>query len=148
MSTKKLIIATFIFIFLLAGSGGGVWMVLANFEQISEEGITFKKIHSYVAVDNLAVPMEKGRKYSHYMVLDAKIEISDKKRREEIFAKLPFFKDAALRMLHRNSSLRTDGVPGIDLRAIKERLKEEAVAIYGEKLVVNVLVTKVLLASN
>jgi hypothetical protein len=82
------------------------------------------------------------------MLMDAKIQISDKKKRDKIFSKLPIYKDAALRQLHRVSSKRTDGVPGIDIRAIKDRLKQEAIAIYGEELVVDVLVTKVLMAAN
>lgn len=148
MSTKKIMIFAFGFIFLLLAAGAGVWFVLSDFEKIAEEGITFRKVAGYVDVDGLSVPVSRGRKFTHYMYLDAKIELSDRKKADDVFARLPFFRDVALRELHRTSVVRQDGVPGIDIRAIKERLKARAVEIYGEQLVTQVLVTKLLLAAN
>jgi len=141
-------IAAFAFIFLLLAAGGGVWFVLSDFEQIAEKGITFKKVPGYVDIDGLSVPVSKGRKFTHYMYLDAKIELTDRSKADYVFSKLPFFRDAALRELHRESVIRKDGVPGIDIRAIKERLKAQAIEVYGTRLVTQVLVTKLLLAAN
>ena len=148
MSTKKLMIFTFVFIFLLAGMGAGVWFVLSDFEKIAEEGLTFDKIPSYVALNGLSVPVAKGRKFTHYMYLDAKIELSDRNMADSVFARMPFFRDQALRELHRTPVDRKDGVPGIDIRAIKQRLKARAIEIFGEELVTQVLVTKLLKAAN
>jgi flagellar basal body-associated protein FliL len=145
---QKLLIFTFGLVFLLIAAGGGVWFVLSNFEKIAEEGITFSKVSGYVDVDGLSVPVSKGRKFTHYMYLDAKIELTDRSKTDVIFAKLPFFRDQALRELHRTSVLRQDGVPGIDIRAIKERLKARAVEIYGDKLINQILVTKLVFAAN
>jgi len=148
MSSKKIMIFSFGFIFLLLAMGAGVWFVLNDFEKIAEEGITFEKIPGYVAVNGLSVPVAKGRKFTHYMYLDAKIELTDRNRAESVFARLPFFRDEALRELHRKAVDRVDGVPGIDIRAIKERLRARAIEVYGEKLVTQVLVTKLLRAAN
>ena len=148
MSSKKIMIFAFGLIFLLIAAGGGVWFVLNDFEKIAEEGITFEKIPGYVDVDGLSVPVSKGRKFTHYMYLDAKIQLTDRSKADDVFAKLPFFRDEALRELHRTSVSRKDGVPGIDIRAIKERLKASAVGLYGENLVAQVLVTKLLFAAN
>ncbi len=148
MSSKQIMIVAFGFIFLLLAAGGGVWFVLNDFEEIAEKGITFKKIPGYVDIDGLSVPVASGRRFTHYMYLDAKIELTDRSKADEVFSRLPFFRDKALRELHRKSVIRTDGIPGIDIRAIKERLKLMAIEIYGEKLVSQVLVTKLLQAAN
>ncbi len=148
MSSKKIVIFAFGFIFFLGLLGAGVWFVLSDFETIAEEGITFKKVHTFVSIDNLSIPVRKGRRFSHYMVADVKIEISDKNKRDNVLANMSFFRDAALRDLHRETNNRTDGVPGIDIRFIKERMTKIAVEQLGEELVIKVYVTKLLKAAT
>ena len=46
-----------VFILLLAGAGAAIFLVLGNFEQLSEEGITFEKVPGYVALDGVSVPV-------------------------------------------------------------------------------------------
>jgi len=148
LSSKKIIIIAFVFIFLLAGAGASVFLVLGNFEQLSEEGITFTKVPGYVALDGVSVPVSRNRQFSHYMYMDAKIVLKDRADSDRVFAELPFFRDKVFRELHSKKVMRDDGVPGIDIRAIKERLHEQAVELYGNDIVDGVLVTKMILSSN
>jgi hypothetical protein len=57
LSSKKIIIVAVVFILLLAGAGAAIFLVLGNFEQLSEEGITFEKVPGYVALDGVSVPV-------------------------------------------------------------------------------------------
>ena len=141
-------IVAFAFIFLLAAAGGSVFLVLGNFEQLSEEGITFEKVPGYVAVDGVSVPIARNRQFSHYMYMDAKIVLADRSDADIVFADLPFYRDRVLRQLHTGDLIREDGVPGVDIRAIKERLFVSAKELYGEEMITGVLVTKLILSSN
>ena len=143
MSTKKIIIATFVF-----AAGASVFLVLGNFEQLSEEGITFKKVPGYVSLDGINVPVSKNRQFSHYMYMDAKIVLNDRSDSDVIQSKLPFFRDKILKELHKGNLLRDDGVPGLDIRMIKEKMFKDAVDMYGPEIVVGILVTKLILSSN
>ena len=125
-----------------------IFFVLGNFEQLSEEGITFKKVPGYVAVDGVSVPVSRNRRFSHYMYMDAKIVLKDRSDADRVFAQLPFYRDKVLRVLHSDKVTREDGVPGIDIRAIKERLHKQASELYGNDIVDGVLVTKMILSSN
>ena len=148
MSTKKIMIAAFVFIFLLAGAGGSIFLVLGNFEQLSEEGITFEKVPGYVALDGVSLPVSRNRQFSHYMFMDAKIVLKDRSDSDLVFAELPFFRDKVFRALHKENVNREDGVPGIDIRAIKDSMFKVAIELYGDKIVDGVLVTKLILSSN
>jgi hypothetical protein len=82
------------------------------------------------------------------MFMDAKIVLKDRSNSDLVFAQLPFFRDMVLRELHRSKVAREDGVPGVDIRAIKERLLKGAIELYGPEVVDGVLVTKLILSSN
>ena len=148
MSSKKIIIAAFVFIFLLAAAGGTIFLELGNFEQLSEEGLTFEKVPGYVAVDGVSLPIARNRKFSHYMFMDAKIVLKDRSDSDMVFAELPFYRDMIMKKLHKEKVGREDGVPGIDIRAVKEHMYKTAIELYGETVVDGVLVTKMILSSN
>jgi hypothetical protein len=141
-------IVAFVFIFLLAGAGGTIFIVLGNFEQLSEEGITFEKVPGYVALDGVSLPVARNRQFSHYMFMDAKIVLKDRSDADIVFAEMPFFRDRVLRDLHLKRVDRDDGVPGVDIRAVKERMSAIAIELFGEEVVDGVLVTKLILSSN
>ena len=148
MNSKKIVIATFIFIFLLIAAGGSIFLVLGNFEQLADEGITFELVPGYVAVDGINLPVARNRKFSHYMFMDAKIVLKDRSDSDMVFSELPFYRDMILRKLHKEKVGREDGVPGIDIRAVKEHMFNSAIELYGAKVVESVLVTKLILSSN
>ena len=148
MSSKKIIIATVVFILLLVGAGGSIFLVLGNFDELAEEGITFEKVPGYVALDGINVPMIKNRQFSHYMYMDAKIVLKDRSDADMVFNEMSFFRDKVLRELHAHSVARKDGVPGVDIRTLKDRMSKIAIELFGVEVVDGVLVTKLILSSS
>jgi hypothetical protein len=124
-------IAAFAFIFLLVAVGGGVYLVLTDFEKLADEGITFEVIPGYVPIDGISLPVVKSRNFSHYMFMDAKIVLKNRDDANWVFSELPFYRDKVLRELHSKSFSRKDGVPGMDIRAIKAQMFKIAEDMYS-----------------
>ena len=146
MSTKKLIIFSFAFLILLAGGAFSILLILKNFETLSVEGIQFEKTAGYVRLDGLAAPVPRRKKFDYYLYIDIKIEVADDSEVKRVQSELPILRDAALRALHKGSVMRTNGVLGVDLRAMKKRLVESLNTALGEPLVSRVLISKLVKA--
>jgi hypothetical protein len=141
-------IAAFVFLFLLAAAGATVYFVLSDFEQLADEGITFEVVPGYVSVDGISLPVARNRNFSHYMFMDAKIVLKNRDDSDWVFSELPFYRDEVFRELHRQSYSRKDGIPGLDIRSIKEHMLKLAKDKYGDETVTDILITKLILASN
>ena len=148
MSTKKLVIFSFAFLIILAAGAFSISLILENFETLSVEGIQFEKTAGYVRLDGLAAPVPRRKKFDYYLYIDVKIEVVDDGEVKRVQSELPILRDAALRELHKGSVMRTDGVLGVDLRAMKKRLVESLNAALGEPLVSRVLISKLVKAAG
>lgn len=148
MSTKKLVIFSVGFLLLLAAGAFSISLILENFEQLSEEGIQFEKTAGYVRLDGLSAPVPRRKKFDYYLYIDVKLEVADDGDIGRVQSVLPLVRDAALRELHRGSVMRTDGVLGVDLRAMKQRLLKSMNAALGEELLSKVLISKLVKAAG
>lgn len=146
MNTKKLVIFTFAFLIFLGVGAGSISLILENFEQLSEEGIQFEKTLGYVQLDGLAVPVPRKKRFDYYLYMDVKLELTDDGNVNHVQSLLPILRDAAMRELHRGSLLRTDGVLGIDIRAMKVRLTKSMNTALGENMLSRVLISKLVKA--
>ena len=148
MSTKKLVIFSFAFLIILAAGAFSISLILENFETLSTEGIQFEKTVGYVRLDGLAAPVPRRKKFDYYLYIDLKIEVADDGEVKRVQSEIPLLRDAALRELHKGSVMRTDGVLGVDLRAMKKRLVESMNKVLGEPIVSKVLISKLVKAAG
>jgi flagellar basal body-associated protein FliL len=123
-------------------------LILENFETLSEEGIQFEKTVGYVRLDGLAAPVPRRKRFDYYLYVDLKIELLDDGEINRVQSELPLLRDAALRELHKGSLMRTDGVLGVDLRAMKKRLVQSMNTALGEPLISKVLISKLTKAAG
>ena len=142
MSTKKLAIFSIVFLVLLAGGAFSISLILENFDTLSVEGIQFEKTAGYVRLDGLAAPVPRKKRFDYYLYVDLKLEVTDDGNVKHVQTLNPILRDAAMRELHRSSLLRTDGVLGVDLRAMKKRLLKSMNDALGEQLLSKVLISK------
>lgn len=140
MSTKKLAIFSIVFLVLLAGGAFSISLILENFDTLSVEGIQFEKTAGYVRLDGLAAPVPRKKRFDYYLYVDLKLEVTDDGNVKHVQTLNPILRDAAMRELHRSSLLRTDGVLGVDLRAMKKRLLKSMNDALGEQLLSKVLI--------
>ena len=146
MSTKKLVIFSIAFLLILAAGAFSISLILENFETLSVEGIQFEKTAGYVRLDGLAAPVPRRKKFDYYLYIDIKIEVADDGEVKRVQSELLILRDASLRALHKGSVMRTDGVLGVDLRAMKKRLVESLNTALGEPLISRVLISKLVKA--
>ena len=123
-----------------------ILLILENFETLFVEGIQFEKTAGYVRLDGLAASVPRRKKFDYYLYIDIKIEVADDGEVKHVQSELPILRDAALRALQKESVMRTDGVLGVDLRAMKKRLVESLNTALGEPLVSRVLISKLVKA--
>lgn len=148
MNTKKLVIFAFGFLIFLGAGAFSISLILENFETLSEEGIQFEKTVGYVRLDGLAAPVPRRKRFDYYLYLDVKIEVADDGDVNRVQGEIPLLRDAALRELHKGSIMRKDGVLGVDLRAMKQRLVTSMNTALGEPLVSKVLISKLVKAAG
>ena len=90
----------------------------------------------------MAAPVPRKKRFDYYLYVDLKLEVTDDGNVKHVQTLIPILRDAAMRKLHRSSLLRTDGVLGVDLRAMKKRLLKSMNDALGEQLLSKVLISK------
>lgn len=94
----------------------------------------------YLDVKNLVIPIIRNREIQKYVLFRITLEMHDKNTKDEVRLVFPRLKDAFIKDLFDYYAYRTPGAGGINVNAVRRRLKRASDRTVGKGKVKNVLI--------
>jgi flagellar protein FliL len=140
----KLIIIIAVVVVLLLGGGGAAYFFrgeLFGGKHAAEKPPIAKSANAiFVDLESLAVAVIRNQRIEKQVVLQVSLEVPDEPARVKVSQALPRIKDAFIRDLYDYFALQAPGHEGINVEAIKKRLKRTADAVMGKDMIRAVLI--------
>lgn len=139
----KLVIILVIVIVLLAGGGGAAYFFRADlFGDGAAPKAPIAKVADAVFVDleSVTIAVIRNRRIEKHVVLQISLEVPGETERATVSHALPRLKDAFIKDLYDYYAVQPPGREGINVEAIKKRLKFTTDAVMGPGLVRAVLI--------
>lgn len=140
----KIIIILGIVLVLLLGGGGAAYFFRAELfggKPTEEKAPIAKKADAvFVDLESLAVAVIRHHRVEKQVVLQVSLEVPDEAARAKVAHALPLIKDAFIRDLYDYFAIQPIGRAGLNVEAIKKRLKRTADGVMGKGLIRAVLI--------
>ncbi len=94
----------------------------------------------YLDVKNLVIPIIRNREIQKYVLFRITLEMHDENTKDEVRLAFPRLKDAFIKDLFDYYAYRTPGADGINVNAVRRRLKRASDRTVGKDKVKNVLI--------
>ena len=138
----KLIVIVVIVLVLLAGGGGAAYYFRADLfgDSASRPPITKTTDTLFVDLESMTIAVIRNRRIAKHVVLQVTLEVPDEETRASVSHALPRIKDAFIKDLYDYYAVQQQGRDGINVEAIKKRLKRTADEVMGPGKVNAVLI--------
>jgi flagellar basal body-associated protein FliL len=139
----KLIIIGVIVVVLLAGGGGAAYFFRADlFGDTAAQKAPIAKTADalFVDLESITIAVIRNRRIEKHVVLQLSLEVPDEESRSAVSHALPRVKDAFIKDLYDYYAVQPPGREGINVEAIKKRLKRTADEVMGPGKVRAVLI--------
>jgi flagellar basal body-associated protein FliL len=139
----KLIIIAVIVVVLLAGGGGAAYVFRADLfgdGSVDRPPIATSADTLFVDLESVTIAVIRNRRIEKHVVLQVTLEVPDEEARGAVSRALPRVKDAFIKDLYDYYAVQPPGREGINVEAIKKRLKRTADGVMGAGKVRAVLI--------
>lgn len=139
----KLIIIGVIVVVLLAGGGGAAYFFRADLfgDPAADRAPIAKTADTlFVDLESITIAVIRNRRIEKHVVLQVTLEVPDEESRAAVSHALPRVKDAFIKDLYDYYAVQPPGREGINVEAIKKRLKRTADEAMGPGKVRAVLI--------
>jgi flagellar basal body-associated protein FliL len=144
----KLVIIIVLVVVLLAGGGAAFFYLQGQEAETPEDQKTAEtetqvKVSAdpiYLDVKNLVIPIIRNREIQKYVLFRITLEMRDENTKDEVRAVFPRLKDAFIKDLFDYYAYRSPGAGGINVNAVRRRLKRASDKTVGKGKVKNVLI--------
>jgi len=140
----KLIIIIGVVAVLLLGGGGAAYFFRAELfggKHAAEKAPIAKSANAiFVDLESVAVAIIRNQRVEKQVVLQVSLEVPDDAARLAVSQALPRIKDAFIRDLYDYFALQEPGREGVNVEAVKKRLKRTADQVMGEGKIRAVLI--------
>ncbi len=139
----KLILIIAVVAVLLVGGGGAAYFFRADLfgESAAEKAPIAKSADSlFVDLESITIAVIRNRRIQKHLVLQVTLEVPDEESRAAVSHALPRVKDAFIKDLYDYYAIQQQGREGINVEAIKKRLKRTADEALGPGKVRAVLI--------
>ncbi len=144
----KLVIIIVSVVLLLAGGGAAFFFLQGQDSEAPESQQTAEtgeqpKVSAdpvYMDVKNLVIPIIRNREIQKYVLFRITLEMHDENTKDQVRLVFPRLKDAFIKDLFDYYAYRTPGAGGINVNAVRRRLKRASDRTVGKGKVKNVLI--------
>ena len=144
----KLVIIIVMVVLLLAGGGAAFFFLQGQEGETPEEQKTAEAAAQatisadpvYLDVKNLVIPIIRNREIQKYVLFRITLEMHDENTKDEVRSVFPRLKDAFIKDLFDYYAYRSPGAGGINVNAVRRRLKRASDRTVGKNKVKNVLI--------
>ena len=144
----KLVIIIVSVVLLLAGGGAAFFFLHGQDSEAPESQQTAEtgeqpKVSAdpvYMDVKNLVIPIIRNREIQKYVLFRITLEMHDENTKDQVRLVFPRLKDAFIKDLFDYYAYRTPGAGGINVNAVRRRLKRASDRTVGKGKVKNVLI--------
>ena len=144
----KLVIIIVLVVLLLAGGGAAFFFLQGEDAETPEDQKTAELEASakvtadpvYLDVKNLVIPIIRNREIQKYVLFRITLEMHDENTKDEVRLVFPRLKDAFIKDLFDYYAYRSPGSGGINVKAVRRRLKRASDRTVGKGKVKNVLI--------
>jgi hypothetical protein len=140
----KLIIIIGIVVILLLGGGGAAYFFRAELfggkHEAEKAPIAQSANAIFVDLESMAVAVIRNQRIEKQVILQVSLEVPDEATRLKVSHALPVIKDAFIRDLYDYFAIQPPGRSGVNVEAIKKRLKRTADIVMGKGMIRAVLI--------
>ena len=143
----KLVVIVVVLLVLVAGGGGAVYFFKESLfgaegaaDVAAKAPIQTVPDALFVDLETLNIAVIHNRRVEKHVLLQVTLEVGNEETRTKVAKALPRIKDAFIRDLYDYYAVQTPGRRGINVEAIKRRLKRTADEVVGGDAVTKVLI--------
>ena len=100
--------------------------------------------HEYVKLEIIDVPILQKDRLSHYLHVELSVQVVDEEAADLFREKMPYFRDALIRRLHKTPLRLRGGDRDADMGALRRAVMSSADKVVGAGRVLDVLFAKIL----